>query len=75
MHLTSFGVLSLKRERVHTSMVLCLFFITGKRESDVATVTGAELRIVVHASTALTILTLEVQAERNNALLRGSVQI
>ena len=40
-----------------------------------ATATGAELRIVVHASTALTILALEVQAERNNAVLRESVQI
>ena len=40
-----------------------------------ATATGAELRIVVHASIALTILALEVQAERNNAVLRESVQI
>ena len=40
-----------------------------------ATATGAKLRIVVHASTALIILTFEVQVERNNAVLQGSVQI
>ena len=40
-----------------------------------ATATGAELRIVAHASTALIILALEVKVERINAVLRGSVQI
>ena len=34
-----------------------------------ATAMDAELRIVVHASTALIILALEVQVERSNAVL------
>ena len=36
---------------------------------------AAELRIVVHASTALIILALEAQVERSNAVLWGGVQI
>ena len=47
------------RGYINVSMILCFGF---QRESDVvATAMAAELRIVVHASTALIILALEVR--------------
>ena len=49
-------------------------FCFPNRQSDVAIAMDAELRIVVHESIALTILTLAVQVEISNAVLYGSVQ-